>query len=527
MSSVGYPVGGEELKLSRCSLRVDTAASPSAAPRFGATASTSPWIPPLVVAACFAAFWLLLDSALSRVAPADNIEQLTWVRSLEWGYYKHPPLPTWLLWPLVRLFGLNEWNTYVLGALMTLTAVAMLRSVVAQAWGRQEANLCALAVLCVTYYNGRLYYYNHNVVLLWISAACAWSSWQALRTRKIGWWVVVGALLGIGALTKYQIAITALCTMACWLLARGWRDRVHRQGAALAIMVAMTIFAPHLVWLVESNFPPVHYAMSSSLSAGLGCNERMVQSVTWLSDQLLNRALPAWLMLALTAATQHSHRGRPGTPLAPGHSQAGPSHLQPDGRSFLLVWGVLPLWAITIIGLLAGSDLQLQWGTAFVLFTIPAVMVLTRRVVNWAKTPAALMLLIFAGVQTVLAGESISTSPLGAAPKLLHWRAFDIESLSQAIELPMRKQIGRSPVCVISGPSAVAGALALRMPAHPLVLIDGRMDRSPWVASMSAQPGCALLEVIPSKSRQTDTGFQAIEGPYGQFEWRVSALHSK
>ena len=53
----------------------------------------------------FAAVWLLHLAATSLSAPVDNIEQLTWVRSLQWGYYKHPPLPTWLLWLPVQLLG--------------------------------------------------------------------------------------------------------------------------------------------------------------------------------------------------------------------------------------------------------------------------------------------------------------------------------------------------------------------------------------------------------------------------------------
>jgi len=37
-------------------------------------------------------------------------------------------------------------------------------------------------------------------------------------------------------------------------------------------------------------------------------------------------------------------------------------------------------------------------------------------------------------------------------------------------------------VRVVVGPASVAGALALRLPERPRVLIDGRQDRSPWVA---------------------------------------------
>ncbi|WYX49397.1 hypothetical protein WJ977_19460 [Achromobacter xylosoxidans] len=70
--------------------------------------------------AVFALAWLWLSNRIVLAPPTDNIEQLIWVRSLEWGYYKHPPLPTWLLWPVVRLLGWNAWATYVLGATCTL-----------------------------------------------------------------------------------------------------------------------------------------------------------------------------------------------------------------------------------------------------------------------------------------------------------------------------------------------------------------------------------------------------------------------
>ncbi|NMM79153.1 hypothetical protein B2J89_21170, partial [Acidovorax sp. SRB_24] len=45
----------------------------------------------------FAGVWLWHLSSVALSPPADNIEQLTWMRSLQWGYYKHPPLPTWML----------------------------------------------------------------------------------------------------------------------------------------------------------------------------------------------------------------------------------------------------------------------------------------------------------------------------------------------------------------------------------------------------------------------------------------------
>src|SRR5438132_872900 len=109
----------------------------------------------------FAAVWLSHLSYTSLSPPADNIEQLTWLHSLEWGYYKHPPLPTWLIWVPAQLFGGHAWTSYAAGAAFTLGSVGLLWYLLSQLRGRRHATLSLLAVLCITYYNERLYYYNH------------------------------------------------------------------------------------------------------------------------------------------------------------------------------------------------------------------------------------------------------------------------------------------------------------------------------------------------------------------------------
>jgi len=83
---------------------------------------------PLSVALLLLAFGLVWSGsyALTAFSPGtDNIEQLVWVRSLEWGYYKHPPLTTWLLGAAAAVFGPSVGLTYVLGTLVTLAALGL------------------------------------------------------------------------------------------------------------------------------------------------------------------------------------------------------------------------------------------------------------------------------------------------------------------------------------------------------------------------------------------------------------------
>ena len=87
----------------------------------------------------FAAVWLAHLSYTSLSPPTDNIEQLTWLHSLEWGYYKHPPLPTWLIWVPAQWFGANAWTSYVTGAAFTLGSMGLLWNLLSRLRGHRYA----------------------------------------------------------------------------------------------------------------------------------------------------------------------------------------------------------------------------------------------------------------------------------------------------------------------------------------------------------------------------------------------------
>ena len=61
--------------------------------------------------------------------------------------------------------------------------------------------------------------------------------------------------------------------------------------------------------------------------------------------------------------------------------------------------------------------------------------------------------------------------------------------------LPAGCSVGSGgPIWLVSGPSAFAGALAPKLAHRPMVLIDGRYDRSPWVNPQLARR-CGVLEL--------------------------------
>lgn len=254
-------------------------------------------MPVLLLSLLFAGAWLAHLDAVALTPPADNIEQLIWVHSLELGYYKHPPLPTWLVWGAVQLFGWSRWTTYGLGTACTLASMAIFWILLREMRGPRYAFVALIAAYCVTFYNGRLYYYNHNTVLtLWV-ALSAWLMWRILTKPQLLWWALFGGVAALGMLSKYQYALTLVSSGLLYLYLGLWREPIHRWGLLLAAVLGSVLLAPHVWWLFHTEDGPLQYAMHSSLGVDLGLWARTKWSLQWALDWLFNRCLPAWMLV--------------------------------------------------------------------------------------------------------------------------------------------------------------------------------------------------------------------------------------
>ena len=369
-------------------------------------------------------------------------------------------------------------TTAVLGALCTLASAGIFWNLLRHIWGRPGAYVALLAGLCITFYNGRLDYYNHNTVLMLCVSLTIHCWWKILTTGRTFWWVALGAVAGLGMLSKYQyLLVLGPSLILVWQL-QPWRQRQHLRGLSWALLTAALLFMPHLLWLLQQDAAdsPIRYALHTARPAfwqgnGAGMSHRL-HSGLWLLDLLLNRCLPALLLLLGLKALSEPERANP--PLA-----ASPM----TGHRFLWLWGALPALTITLLGLLAGMDLQMQWGTAFALWIVPVMMMVLglheRRICGpliW------LALALFALIQSLLLLQSYHTSFYGCcshtAPQ--RWRMFDSQALAAELDASAREAAG-GRFTILIGPTSAAGAVALALPDRPKVLIDHNLKISPWI----------------------------------------------
>ena len=255
-----------------------------------------------------AVLWGVLNALLRRaVSPwlsGDDAKTNLFTQAWRWGYQAdNPPLFEWMTKLLHVVTPSDLWSFLVLKYACVVAAALFthlsVRRMVGGAGG-ERAGFVAAASLVLLYPVGWSLHqaFTHSALLLAASAAFVWALLRLTERRWTRDYLVLGAVLGVGLLSKYNFAILAAAGLAACALRPGTRRAVADPRLALSLALAAALVAPHAAWLVSGA-----EAYRSTLSVTLGL--------------------------------EGSHAGR---------ALAGTGALLVAGLSFLLPWGLVAGW---------------------------------------------------------------------------------------------------------------------------------------------------------------------------------------
>jgi 4-amino-4-deoxy-L-arabinose transferase-like glycosyltransferase len=295
------------------------------------------------------AWRLLLSAQAGASLHIDEAQYWDWSTQLQWGYYSKPPAIAALIALSTRLFGDSETGLRAL-AMACYPATALVLSAwvssVAAHWQpaprAARAGVWACAIFLASPIAGLLGVVattDGPLLLCWtVALASLW--WAVVAQQRLAW-VVLAVAAGTGLLSKYSFAAW-MVGAALWVLVQP--ERRCRAAFALAMLTALAIWSPNLVWNHEAGWPTWRHTaditLSSSRQGGL-----LAAHAT---------ALPAFLLgqLLLLAPLL--------LPVLVWLRRRGPLAAMPPRLSSLLRWSSLPLLLMGVVQALRGGA-QVNW----------------------------------------------------------------------------------------------------------------------------------------------------------------------
>jgi len=408
----------------------------------------------LAVALC-ALIWSVLPIILLSAPPGDNVEQLNWSHAWQWGYFKHPPLPTWLLRAAITVFGPSAGLTYVLAMACVALALILVWLAAREVLAPREA-LAALLVSTANYYlMGRGSILNHDTAMLPFVALSAWSVLRIARGAGWSMWLVLGLAQAFGLLTKYQMGLTVIANAVALLAAGAHRQPRFLRHVALAAAATLLPLGPHVIWLFDHHFSTFQYA-GENLLADVDPEQRLGVGLGFLAQQVV-RLAPALLAIAL--ARWFARAISDGAAAAPPDaSAAGPN----IAAAMLAVLALLPLAGVLVLTVLAGVAAQNHWGATSTLL-IPLLLVTRVRLSGSRALASAAAATALCHVGAIV--WNVAVWRIDPAPT----HRFAARSLA-ALAQSYWSQHENGPLRYVLGPEWEAGAVALYLPGHPELL---------------------------------------------------------
>lgn len=463
--------------------------------------------------------WTFL-MAISHQAPdLDGMEELVWASSLELGYTKHPPLPSWFMYIATKVFGREIWLPFFMGILFSAIALWFIWKLANEMCSPYKSFMVTLILSISTYFALRATIYNHNTAQLWSITASIWLFYCALTKDKLIYWFWLGVVCGLAMLTKYSALIQFLAFFIFFLRIGAWRKQKNWLGVLIAFITFSIVFAPHLIWLFNNDFEPLLYADASLQTSGY---LESLKEIFWFSMDQIGRLSPILLVLLILAVWRYRKHDQ-----GPGNAANDPffnkDHkdnfyfysFKKFDQQFLLWVGLTPFISTVLVTAALATGLEASWGSTF--------FVLTGFYAIWCLrgSEAVVMRRVFItviGLHIITAvAYAIARGPIAMYSGYTARSTYPGPELaSLALKHWQNHQVGR-PLRVVTANTWLGGNIAVNVGDKTRVYIDADDSKSPWF-----KPGEALAcgSLIAFSENGKGSASKALKQLYDSAPWK-------
>ena len=182
------------------------------------------------------------------------------------SYFDHPPMVAWVIGAGYFLLGKSELGVRIGGFLLTLLSTWLLYAL-GKLWFSKKAGLWAallFQLLPLFFVYGVLITPDVPLTFFWLLTLHLFS--LALHEDQKWAWYLAGAALGLGMLSKYTGVFLVPSAFLFLILDSRYRPWLLRKEPYLALVIALIVFAPVILWNIEHGWTSFVFQVSNRLS---------------------------------------------------------------------------------------------------------------------------------------------------------------------------------------------------------------------------------------------------------------------
>lgn len=211
----------------------------------------------------------LLRMILAFITPLTPQEAYywSWSQALDWSYFDHPPMATWLIWITTHIFGQTIFGIKLAAVLYYLGTYIIWAKLVQEIF--EDERLTFLVILAL---NTTIIYELYGFVispdspLLMFWSLTIFLIWRVVRTGQAKYWYLAGIAMGLTWMSKYSGIFLIPSVFLFLLLSKDNRRWLTTPHPYLASLVAVLVFTPVLYWNAAHDWASLAFQGSRRVS---------------------------------------------------------------------------------------------------------------------------------------------------------------------------------------------------------------------------------------------------------------------
>lgn len=424
-------------------------------------------------------FWTLIPLFAHHAPPLDVTEMHGWAMTFQWGFYKHPPMPTWIIAITQAIVGKNMLSLFIPASLSIAATYYCVAWLAGKILPEKEAIvalfLYALTIFCNLWSTD----FNHNQIQMPFWALSLVVLYLTLSRGSLSLSFLLGAVMGLNALSKYTASLIVPCALFLLVYSPKWREKFTFKMLLLATAGFLIVFGPHVQWLLENDFLPFRYLGDRFEQLDRETNVYL-NLLNYIANILLAHVLMILGSLYLLVRYRKSE------------SSSSDFVMSPENKSFLWVMGVGPVLITLLLGV-GGVQLYTRWVTPMLpMISILVVYLLGNRVKHFANRKAFVVFLLLELTMGFgyIYKDRINTEKSSRG-------SYPAPEITAALYQHWHDRFPNQPLRIVSGGEWEAGFVSLFSPEKTYVYTEANSKLAPWITEHDANL-CGMIMVAPT-----------------------------